>query len=670
MIATGRLPNHVSAARAALLLAAACALAACGDDAAPATPDDVGSDAATGAADAGGPTPDAGADVEPVEPSWCVSPTAHLWDPGSAELDLFPDGTTLIEDPDTPTGVRVLLDAESAGWVTEVPDLLADAVEGVNALSGFGSQGGYLLRFSAPVVGPPQGANATVDDAGWQLWVVDGESATRVPFETDIFEDNTTFILYPLQPLPLGAQAVLAVTTAAEDAEGGCIAPAEATRDLLTGRGTRAEHSARYIDALGAVGLTPSEISALTVFRTHNDIGPSIDAAREIAGLDVGWDDFGDCVPFEEGMVECTARITLRDYRNADGYISEGVTQQTWQAPLTVWLPEERSGPLPAVIFGHGLNGDRDQGRDAARRLVDGPRAVFALDALEHGDHPSVPADSALESAFRFLGLDLDNLSLDAFAARGNFEQTALDRLQLLRAILTNPDIDGDGTDDIDPDAVAYFGVSLGAIMAPQFLALQSDVDAAVLSVGGARLLTVATGSSLLADFDGLIALVVGSRELFDRLVPIAQHVVDPADSGVWAPLVMHRRLDDATPPSVLAQVALSDEVVPPLSGRALGRALDVPIVGEERAPIELLEPAPEVPLVGNFAEGARTAGFFQFDRITRGGEVTAATHVPTATSPEATLQLKHFFETWEAGGAPEILDPYVELMTPPLPAE
>lgn len=658
-------------------LALVFALGACDDATSEADPSvGVGADAGVedaGSADAGGA--DAGGDADhadtplPPEPEWCESDTTHLWNPDSDELELFPDGTTLVDDPSSPTGMRVEVTSENSPWIESMPDVLRAAVDGLNAMSGFGTQGGFILRFSAPVAPPPRGANASVEDAGWQLWHVDGDAAQRVPFEIDAFEDNRSFVLYPLQPLPRNADIVLALTRDARDAMNDCIAPSAATRALLVGDDDARSpaHRDRYLDGLDAIGLPIQDVSALTVFRTHDDIGAARAAAEEIATLAPDWDAFGDCEPFDEGWVECTAEITLRDYRNDTGYVAEGVDVRTWSAPLTVWMPAERSGPLPAIIYGHGLNSKRSEGRSVVREIADVPRIVFALEALQHGDHPSVPPDDSLEDAFRFLGIDLANFSLDAFAARGNFEQTALDRLQLLRAILSHPDLDDDGVVDVDTREIAYVGASLGAMMGPQFLALQSEIEAAVLTIGGARVLSVATGSSLLDDYESIITLIVGSRELFDRLVPIAQHVIDPADPGLWSPLVLHQRLDDAVPPSLLAQVGLFDDVVPPVSGRILGRALDLPLVGEERQNVELLARTPALPLAGNFAQGERTLGFFQFDRVTRDGLVREATHTRTALSDEGTLQMRHFLNTWGERTPPEILDPYEVLGTPEL---
>jgi hypothetical protein len=258
---------------------------------------------------------------------------------------------------------------------------------------------------------------------------------------------------------------------------------------------------------------------------------------------------------------------------------------------------------------------------------------------------------------------------IDARAIRGNFNQTALDRLRLVHLLRTQPDIDGDGVEDIDPARVAYIGASLGALCGTGVLALSPDLDAGVLTIGGARLLDIVRDSSLLGEYQPLIELVLGSAELFDRLMPVAQHVVDPADPGIWTPHILRDRFDGRTPPSVLAAVGTYDEVVPPSSGRSLARGMGLPHLAPIAEEVELIDVIDAAPLAGNLADGARTAAFFQYDRASRGGgPPERATHVRSAKSDESAAQIRAFFESWAAGEAPVIIDPYAELGTPPLP--
>ena len=175
----------------------------------------------------------------------------------------------------------------------------------------------------------------------------------------------------------------------------------------------------------------------------------------------------------------------------------------------------------------------------------------------------------------------------------------------------------------------------------------------------------------LLEEYAPFVELLLGPGEL-NRLLPIAQHAVDPADPATWAPYVLHDRFDDRTPPSVLLAVGLEDEVFSPDSGNTLARAMGVPQVGPIVDEVEFLEQAGEAPVAGNAFDGARTVGFFQYDRITRNDdpEPRRPEHEASAKSNESGVQLRAFFDTWANDGLPEIIDPFALLETPPRPAD
>jgi hypothetical protein len=59
---------------------------------------------------------------------------------------------------------------------------------------------------------------------------------------------------------------------------------------------------------------------------------------------------------------------------------------------------------------------------------------------------------------------------------RDAHRQTVADWMQLVRVIQQGMDVDGDGTRDLDPDRISYFGLSLGAIMGPMLVAVEPAV--------------------------------------------------------------------------------------------------------------------------------------------------------------------------------------------------
>jgi len=608
------------------------------------------------------PTPDAAPDAAPTA---CEGSVAHRWDPRDPnEPDFFPDGLLLRDDPTSPTGVRLDVSPEAAPWSANTPQLLADAVDSMNALSGFGTLGGALLRFTGPVTQVPATAEESVTSAGWQWWDLGAEPPERVPFEARALEGGLTVVLWPLRPLRLNTPHAIVVTQAARADDGGCIAPAPTTTALLTGDTAGRPDAARldargvgYREAVARLGLRPADVSVLTVFPTHDDLKTVRAAAEAVLAAPVAWGAHGGCVE-ANGLLECEASTTVLDFRDARGMVSGDVAPREAEIPVRYWLPTTGAGPFPLLVYGHGLNSQRDEGRIIAERMASEGFAVLAMEAVEHGDHPFIAADATGEDAMRFLGINLAELKIDAPRLAGNFNQTNIDRLRLIGLLRQDGDPNGDGVPDFDTARIGYVGASLGAMCGAGLLALSPDLDAAVLTIGGARLISVVTDTELVAQYRPIIGNLIGSIERFERIVPIAQHVVDSADPGAWAAHVLRDRFDGRTPPSVLANFGMSDEVVPPSAGRALARALGAPQLTPVHTPVDLVDVIDADRVEGNWAEGARTAAFYQLETVTRDGSRRPARHVDTAKSDEVAAQIRGFFVPWSQGRAPVVQRP------------
>ena len=69
---------------------------------------------------------------------------------------------------------------------------------------------------------------------------------------------------------------------------------------------------------------------------------------------------------------------------------------------------------------------------------------------------------------------------------RDSNRQNAIDLLQLVRVIEVGMDVNGDGSPDLDPNRISYFGNSAGAMYGAIFLALEPSIHAAAEGVPGA----------------------------------------------------------------------------------------------------------------------------------------------------------------------------------------
>ncbi len=610
---------------------------------------------------------------EPVGPPvFCSGSTAHRWSlTDETDVDFFPDPLLERPDPSSVTGRRLHITEETARWLPGTPDLVISGIQSMNDLSGYGTVGGILLRFEGgPVTDVPVTEDESMTSLGWQLFDLSGATPERVPFEGRIHEEGQTVVLWPLRPLRLGAEHAFVLTTEALADDGECIAPTEATQDLLYGEDlpehpNSEETAERSRAALETLDLRPDDVSVLSVFTTHNEPLDWLAIVAEADKETAAWGELEGCTD-EDGMEECTVWTTVLDRRTEKGNVSADTAPVENDIPVTVWRPTEGEGPYPVVMFAHGLSSDRSQGKPFAKMLAEMGVAVIAMDAIAHGAHPSAEDEDSFNAALGFLAIDLASLSINPDLLRGNFDQTNLDRRRLLRLALTQTDFDGDGVDDFDPETVGYLGESLGAILGSQFLAASPEVDTVVFSVGGGRLMSIVTDTTELDAYMGIIESLIGSKERFDRLVPLVQHLADPADSALWGAHVLKDRFDDAAPPSVLLQVGIQDEIVSKSAGHMQARSMGLTHVAPVAESVELL-PVVDAPLSGNGENGATTQALFQFDRVTFDGEVGPAIHNHTPNSQEGRHQMRVFFESWLNDGVPTVVDPYAVFDTPSL---
>lgn len=603
----------------------------------------------------------AGDDNKPAgtPPAWCAGSTTHEWDPTDAdEPDFFPPPNLFVADASTPTGWALDFSDARVPWRPAVPSLLAASMDLFNEMSGTGTSGGLLLRFSAPLGPVPETAEESLTSAGWQLWDLDRDE--RVPFEVEHHQYGDAVTIWPLRPLARDTRHAFIVTTDATDASGGCMAPEPETRSLLWGEVTdptltlAATWSRAAVDQLG---MDPGDVTALTVFHTHDDVADTLAAADQIRDEPVSWTSRGACAEQSGGLLRCEGSMEILDFRDERGLIDADLEPRRGTLPVTSWIPMDATGPLPVVVFGHGLSGTRSQGSMATFATSDAPYVVVAIDSAEHGDHPFQDSDGGYGGVLSFMGIDMESFTVDGYAVRGNFDQTALDRLRLIELLKADPDLDGDGAADIDPNRIGFLGVSLGGITGTKLLALSSDIDAAVLSVPGGRLLSLLLEMDVLGTFLPAIVEATGGQQALTRYHAIAQHPLDGSDPATYAPHILNDRFDDAPAPHLLVQVAMADEVVDVSAGHILARALDIPHMEPVAEEVSLLEVTDADPVRGNL--DGRTAAFFQYATVTSSGADVPATHIDTPFSVEYRRQTRQFLLDWLAGDTPRVMNPY-----------
>lgn len=603
-------------------------------------------------------------------PEFCEGATRFDYDPVKGDAAAaFPDDFYTRADASSPTGLRPRLDEDNAPWLQGLSTVARQLYGHVHALDGFGTSAGVVLRFSDELGDFPSGAQASLaSDA--VLFVELGDGAPkRIPFETRPTDDGATMVLWPMQPLKPKTPHAVVVTRRQPDAAGGCISPSPALRALLTGEAVPealATLSPRYRTLPSRLGLEVDEVSAATVFTTGSIEEASVKVAADVAARSFQWSTPPACEAPKDGYLACAGAFVAGQYTEDELYV-DGTVQSTYELPVSVWLPGSGQGPFPVVVFGHGLAGSRQTGRWLARIAAPLGLAVVAIDAFGHGDHPTAtPELPAPTRVLNFFGIDMNGITLSPFAMRDHFRASTWDKLQLVELLKQHPTL-ADGA--LDPERMAYLGVSLGGIMASELLSLTDAFDAAVLIVAGARMGSIVSDSPTLSLILETFRGPHSTEGDVEAAVAMLQTLIEPGDPINYAPHVLRDRFPNtgSRTPHVLFNAVIDDDTVVNAANHALARALGTPHLAPVVKPVGLVEVHSSSPVSGNLA-GERTAAFFQFDRFTEGSTVTHATHNNIWDGPEAKAQITRFLETWRDGGAPEIIDPYENLNTPPLP--
>jgi hypothetical protein len=183
---------------------------------------------------------------------------------------------------------------------------------------------------------------------------------------------------------------------------------------------------------------------------------------------------------------------------------------------------------------------------------------------------------------------DFSNLA-NPFAQRDNFRQHTMDLFQVVRVIKdttgTNnlsSKLSGMALPAIDPTKIGYFGLSLGAILGANFLAMSPSVNLGVLTAGGGDLVDLYSDpmSTLSGGVAASLGVTAGTPAFF-ALLENFRWIMDPADPINYARYV---RAPDATtmpgrtPAKVILQEMGSDGVIPNRYTLALGKELGLPI--------------------------------------------------------------------------------------------
>ncbi len=477
------------------------------------------------------------------------------FDPLSPEVGPFPSDALTVRDASQKTGKRVNLPLPDCSAQPSTCKEIAL----LNQLDGFNLTPRIVLRFSGPI--QPDSIrdgvflfpleNLTDEEYGLQR---DGDVITM----NQVIFDPLTNTAYakPDSFIDQHRRFLLVVTSSVVDTAGDPVTPDAAYTACVTNPGNEyCTALARGIQLAGARFGTRRIVSA-SVFTTLSATAfmesarlalqsSTIDFQRTGSKNTFGLDEIAQAtlrqqtrtspVSYEDqdlpvNLLSGIRAVSFASFRSPNFLREQVIPQTATAAPVELspdstqiffhaFLPAaaKPATGYPVVIFGHGIGDNRFFGPSAMSSALAGAgMAMIAFNAVGHGFGPEsqfvvrsndgttivVPAPGR--------GVDINgNGVIDdregcvvtspvAFGVRDCMRQTALDQMQLVRAIQAGIDMDGDGTIDFDPSKIYYVGQSLGAMYGTLFSAVEPAVPASVLNAGGGSTVDIARFGSVL----------------------------------------------------------------------------------------------------------------------------------------------------------------------------
>lgn len=472
-----------------------------------------------------------------------------LFDPADPASGPYPSDALTVLDPNQKTGLRVNLPA---------PDCATDRIgcilqPALNRLDGFNLQPRIRVRFSGPIMPDslPNGVffvaldNIVNDEYGLN-------QTGDVVAINEVVYDPATFSAFakPDSFLDQHRRYALIVTTGVRDSNGDPVSPSPAFLACQSNTASPGCLSSADLNTIPGALFPSSSLVTATTFTTLSattwlerardnlaatvpdfKAGPVVDLAsypnavwhQQTGTAPVSFNDVA--LPF--ASLQGISRIAFGTYSSPNYLNTRQIIDlpptalplnpagRTEQIQFNVFLPATPKpvNGYPAAIFGHGFGSDRFLSPGAiASSFAAAGWAVIAIDAVGHGLGPqssvtftgsggqldvSTPGRGVSQSSKGTIATTDGCLILAPIpvGARDCILQTAIDLMQLTRAVRFGIDLDGDGSLDLDSSRIAYAGHSLGAIYGTVFSAVEPTVPLSTLASGSGTVIRTVAAS-------------------------------------------------------------------------------------------------------------------------------------------------------------------------------
>lgn len=512
----------------------------------------------------------------------------------------WPNDAFTVPDPTTATGRRLDIQPDSPpqnadGTPIDVTDQnRADGFSPGSAILVFVPQ----LDFGATGIAPSTDIGKSLEPDS-PLVVLDTTSGERIAYwgEMDATapEGDQVLIVHPADSLPEGHHFVVALRHLV-DTSGAPIVRTTAFEAALDGQpepSSRAKDFFEMFDQLEADGVIIDELFMAWDFtvastaslsdrllhmrtETYDALGadgaPAFTAKMVFGEFGVRWIDGTFEAPnYLAGDGGAGNPFAL----DAEGLPMRNTTTPTVQVPFRCLVPMEPDAPVPAIVYGHGLMGNREEvnnleGFVTTLAMPGDPVAVCAIDeiGMSAGDIPTVAAALADLSHFSEVA---DRLQ------QGHLEQQLLGRLLnsadgFATSILFQK---ADGSPIIAMGETVFLGNSQGGILGGAASAISTEWNRVVLGVPGIDYSLLLPRSTDWTEFAGVFEKAY--TDPADRLIAM-QLIQLLWDRGENDGYVQHLATDPypgIEAKQVLLVEAFGDHQVANVSTEVLARTLD-----------------------------------------------------------------------------------------------
>jgi pimeloyl-ACP methyl ester carboxylesterase len=505
-----------------------------------------------------------------------------------------------------------------------------------NSLAGFSPSAPLLAYFperidAQSLVPPEQMARSVTAMASTAI--VDMETGERVAHFSEVdatatADDPQVVIIRPAQRLKPGHRYAVAITKAIRTTSGTQPAIPPGMRALLENTPQRdsrlARVAPRYTEifaALQRAGITRDNLVLAWDYTTATEanLTGSMVAMRDTALTMVGERGAGFTVTQVEenynaqilrrvsGTFEVPLFLTSttdengRIQRDANGAPRASAMHNVNFVAMVPRSAETR-GPLPLLLFGHGLFGS------GAGELGLAASPSYMQRFLNDQGFIAVATDWTGLSAS-------DNATAAQALADMNYFTTIADRLQqsLINAMVlyrtaraqfsSHMAFAVNGRSSLDSSRAYYYGISLGGIMGTSFLGYSPDCDRGVVNVAGGNWSMLLQRSSNFRAFEFAFG---DYQNRVDRqvILSLLQSQLDPVDPINLAPHLLRDRLPGVPEKHVLYQIGVGDAQVNNLASESVVRSMNIP----------LLLPSPRTPYGIPTAMGPQDSAFTIWD--------------------------------------------------------